>query len=94
MAKRKSNIIESACRCGEPISIEINCTQRICRADKKRPFYPDESVAKKLAGLNVNLKDYPENGITVFRCRRCGACVDETVPGAEFERAEAQEKAL
>ena len=35
MAKRKSNIIESACRCGEPISIEINCTLRIFRADRK-----------------------------------------------------------
>lgn len=94
MAKRKSNIIESACSCGEPISIETNCTQRVCRADKKRPFYPDESGAEKLAGTNVNLDDYPENGITDLRCRRCGECVDDTVPGAEFDRAEAQEKAL
>lgn len=94
MAKRNGDIIESTCSCGEPISIEINCTQRIGRNDGKRPFYPDESVAEKLASTNVNLEDYPENGITIFRCRRCGACVDDTVPGAEFERAEAQEKAL
>ncbi|CAI0731194.1 Uncharacterised protein [Serratia plymuthica] len=94
MAKRKSNIIESVCSCGEPISIETNCTQRVSRSDKKRPFYPDESVAEQLAGMNVDLNDYPENQITVFSCRGCGAWLADTVPGAEFERAEAQEKAL
>ncbi|MBP1132660.1 hypothetical protein JOE25_004266 [Serratia sp. PL17] len=94
MAKRKSNIIESACSCGELISIEINCTQRIGRTDGKRPFYPDESVEEKLAGTNLDPKNYPENGVTTYRCRKCGECVDETVPGAGFERAEAQEKAL
>jgi|GEM_PF-1063755 len=94
MDKRKSNIIESACSCGEPISIEINCTQRIGRNDGKRPFYPDESVAETLAGTNLDPKNYPENGVTTYRCRGCGSWLADTVPGAEFERAEAQEKSL
>lgn len=62
-------IIETNCRCGEPINIEIDCEwSRTCRTDLKRPFYPDRDVARST---------------TVFRCRSCEEPVSETVPRAE-----------
>ena len=36
--RNNMNVIESACNCGEPISIEICCEQSF-RGDGKRPFY-------------------------------------------------------
>lgn len=73
------NIIEDVCTCGEPISVEIGCAQRIARTDGKRPFYPDHKLPD---GLDPT--KYSVDGITVFRCRKCGECVDETVPSAAF----------
>lgn len=35
------NVIESACNCGEPISIEIGA-ERAFRHDGKRPFYTND----------------------------------------------------
>ena len=63
-------IIETKCKCGEPINIEIDCEwARTCRTDLIRPFYPDTSHAAYS---------------TQFRCRSCGKPVNETVPEAAY----------
>lgn len=63
-------IIETNCLCGEPISIEDECEwTRTCRTDLKRPFYPDDDVARST---------------TVFRCHACGDPVSESVPQAGY----------
>ncbi len=72
-------VVRDRCRCGEPISVELNCSHRVFRADKKRPFYPDEDLPE---GLDP--KKYSKHGISVFRCRKCGEPVDETVPAAKY----------
>lgn len=62
-------IIETQCQCGEPISLEEECEwARACRADLKRPFYPDDDVMRSK---------------TVFRCRNCEEPVSESVPLAK-----------
>ncbi|WP_089110852.1 hypothetical protein [Vibrio casei] len=73
-------ILEDACSCGEPISVEIGCTHRVARTDGKRPFYPDRELPE---GLDPS--KYSVDGMSVFRCRKCGECVDKTVPSAAFE---------
>lgn len=73
------NIIEDVCTCGEPISVEIGCHRRTLMTDGKRPFYPDEKLPE---GLDP--ERYDVDGMSVFRCRKCGECVDETVPSAAF----------
>ncbi|GIB16361.1 hypothetical protein VCSRO90_2702 [Vibrio cholerae] len=74
-------IIEDVCICGEPISVEIGCTRRVARTDGKRPFYPDRKLPDGLAPTKYNV-----DAMSVFRCRKCGECVDETVPSAAFEK--------
>lgn len=49
------------------------------RTDKKRPFYPDEGLQEGLDPQN-----YSEHSTSVFRCRKCGEPVDETVPAAKY----------
>lgn len=73
-------ILEDACSCGEPISVEIGCTHRVARTDGKRPFYPDRELPE---GLDPS--KYSVDCMSVFRCRKCGECVDKTVPSAAFE---------
>lgn len=75
-----TQVIEDVCSCGEPISVEIGCTHRVARTDKKRPFYPDRTLPE-----GVDTEKYSIEGMTVFRCRKCGECVDETVPSAAFD---------
>ncbi|MDM5134013.1 ead/Ea22-like family protein [Aeromonas salmonicida] len=74
-------VVRDQCSCGEPISVELNCPRRTIRTDKKRPFYPDEGLPDELDPQN-----YSEHGTSVFRCRKCGEPVDETVPAAKYER--------
>jgi hypothetical protein len=72
-------VVRDRCSCGEPISVELNCPRRTIRTDKKRPFYPDEGLPDGLDPQN-----YSEHGSSVFRCRKCGKPVDETVPSARY----------
>ncbi|HDO0974801.1 hypothetical protein V8Z86_07920 [Aeromonas salmonicida subsp. salmonicida] len=74
-------VVRDQCCCGEPISVELNCPRRTSRTDKKRPFYPDQGLPE---GLDP--QRYSEHGSSVFRCRKCGEPVDETVPAAKYER--------
>ncbi|HDN9019635.1 TPA: hypothetical protein P2I16_001634 [Aeromonas salmonicida] len=74
-------VVRDQCSCGEPISVELNCPRRTSRTDKKRPFYPDQGLPE---GLDP--QRYSEHGSSVFRCRKCGEPVDETVPAAKYER--------
>lgn len=74
-------VVRDQCSCGEPISVELDCPRRTIRTDKKRPFYPDEGLPDGLDPQN-----YSEHGSSVFRCRKCGEPVDETVPAAKYER--------
>lgn len=76
-------VIEDQCSCGEPISVELDCKQRVSRTDKKRPFYPDKRLPE---GLDPT--KYHANGMSVFRCRKCGEPVGETVPAAKYETKE------
>lgn len=73
-------IIDDKCSCGEEISVQINCKQRVCRTDGKRPFYKD---AKLPDGVDPTM--YSVDSITVFRCRNCNQPVDETVAAASFD---------
>ena len=73
-------IIEDKCSCGEAISIELNCPRRCSRRDLKRPFYVDATLPD---GLDP--ERYCIHGISVFRCRKCGEPVHETVPSAAYE---------
>lgn len=81
-----SQIFETKCSCGEPISIEIGARLTF-RKDKKRPFYPDENHCEEW-GLDAG--EYPLDGVTAFRCRRCDGFLADTVPGAEFEQQESR----
>lgn len=73
-------VIQGACSCGEPISIELNA--EMCgRIDGKRPFYPDENKEPEVIGDFV----YSQDGVTVFRCRRCSGWIADTVPEAALE---------
>lgn len=72
-------VVRDQCSCGEPISVELDCPRRTIRTDKKRPFYPDEGLPDGLDPQN-----YSEHGSSVFRCRKCGEPVDETVPSAKY----------
>ncbi|MFB2891043.1 hypothetical protein [Aeromonas veronii] len=72
-------VVRDQCSCGEPISVELDCPRRTIRTDKKRPFYPDEGLPDGLDPQN-----YSEHGSSVFRCRKCGEPVDETVPAAKY----------
>lgn len=72
-------VVRDQCSCGEPISVELDCPRRTIRTDKKRPFYPDEGLPDGLDPHN-----YSEHGSSVFRCRKCGEPVDETVPAAKY----------
>ncbi|WP_421220316.1 hypothetical protein [Aeromonas enteropelogenes] len=74
-------VVRDQCSCGEPISVELDCPRRTIRTDKKRPFYPDGGLPDGLDPQN-----YSEHGSSVFRCRKCGEPVDETVPAAKYER--------
>ncbi|MED5695932.1 hypothetical protein [Enterobacter ludwigii] len=76
------DIIQGKCSCGEPISIELNADARSCgRTDRKRPFYPDENQEPEVIGQFV----YSQDGVTVFRCRKCSGWIADTVPEAAFE---------
>ncbi|MFQ2555940.1 hypothetical protein ACK303_13025 [Aeromonas caviae] len=75
-------VVRDQCSCGEPISVELNCPRRTIRTDKKRPFYPDEGLPDGLDPQN-----YSEHGSSVFRCRKCGEPVGETVPAAKYGEA-------
>lgn len=72
-------VVRDQCSCGEPISVELDCPRRTIRTDKKRPFYPGEGLPDELDPQN-----YSEHGSSVFRCRKCGEPVDETVPAAKY----------
>lgn len=72
-------VVRDRCSCGEPISVELNCPRRTSRTDKKRPFYPGQGLPE---GLDP--QRYSEHGSNVFRCRKCGKLVDETVPSAKY----------
>ncbi|MFM4963217.1 hypothetical protein ACEUBT_05600 [Aeromonas bivalvium] len=72
-------VVRDQCSCGEPISVELNCPRRTIRTDKKRPFYPDEGLPDGLDPQN-----YSEHGSSVFRCRKCGEPVSETVLAAKY----------
>ncbi|HEM8101555.1 TPA: hypothetical protein U2L98_000553 [Enterobacter hormaechei] len=75
-------IIQGICSCGEPISIELNADPQMCaRTDRKRPFYPDENVEPEAIGQFV----YSQDGVTVFRCRKCSGWIADTVPEASLE---------
>ncbi|HDP7651349.1 TPA: hypothetical protein P6523_002576 [Escherichia coli] len=75
-------IIQGTCSCGEPISIELNADPKSCgRTDRKRPFYPDENVEPEVIGQFV----YSQDGVTVFRCRKCSGWIADTVPEAALE---------
>lgn len=76
-------VVRDQCSCGEPISVELDCPRRTSRADKKRPFYPDAVLPD---GLDP--QRYSEHGSSVFRCRKCGEPVGETVPAAKYGEAE------
>ncbi|WP_343558461.1 hypothetical protein [Klebsiella aerogenes] len=73
-------IIQGTCSCGEPISIELSAKMS-CRTDGKRPFYPDENKGPEVIGNFV----YSQDGVTVFRCRRCSGWIADTVPEAALE---------
>ena len=75
-------VVRDQCSCGEPISVELDCPRRTIRTDKKRPFYPDEGLPDGLDSQN-----YSEHGSSVFRCRKCGEPVGETVPAAKYGEA-------
>lgn len=75
-------VVRDQCSCGEPISVELDCPRRTIRTDKKRPFYPDEGLPDGLDPQN-----YSEHGSSVFRCRKCGEPVGETVPAAKYGEA-------
>jgi hypothetical protein len=75
-------VVRDQCSCGEPISVELDCPRRTSRADKKRPFYPDAVLPD---GLDP--QRYSEHGSSVFRCRKCGEPVCETVPAAKYGEA-------
>ncbi len=73
------DIIQGTCNCGEVISIELNADRDLCaRTDRKRPFYPDEKKEPEVIGGFV----YSQEGVTVFRCRKCGGWIADTVPEA------------
>lgn len=75
-------IIQGTCRCGEPISIELNADPQLCgRTDRKRPFYPDQNVEP----FKVGQFTYTQEGVTTFKCRKCGGYIADTVPEAAFE---------
>lgn len=59
--------------------IQERIAARTIRTDKKRPFYPDEGLPDEL-----DPQSYSEHGTSVFRCRKCGEPVDETVPAAKY----------
>ncbi|MFM2618604.1 hypothetical protein AAFX26_15885 (plasmid) [Vibrio alginolyticus] len=71
--------IETKCSCGEAISIELNAPFG-GRKDKKRPFYPDQELPE-----GADPTAYSKRGISVFRCRKCGEPVSETVPEASYD---------
>ncbi|WP_368767226.1 hypothetical protein [Enterobacter asburiae] len=75
-------IIQGTCSCGEVISIELNADPQLCgRTDRKRPFYPDENVEP----FKVGHFTYTQDGVTTFKCRKCGGYIADTVPEAAFE---------
>lgn len=63
-----SKTIQSACKCGEPISVELN-SRMSCRTDRKRPFYPDHHYSAK---------------VTVCRCRKCNGWISDTCKDAAW----------
>jgi hypothetical protein len=73
-------VVEDMCSCGEKISVQINCTQRVSRTDKKRPFYPDAKLPDA-----VDPEKYSIENVSVFRCRKCRQPVSESVPAASYE---------
>ncbi|WP_429169153.1 hypothetical protein [Aeromonas rivipollensis] len=74
-------VVRDQCSCGEPISVELDCPRHTSRTDGKRPFYPDEVLPE---GLDPQC--YSEHGSSVFRCRKCGEPVGDTVPAARYEK--------
>ena len=71
-------VIQTACRCGETISVELNrfdCT----RKDGKRPFYPDAELPHEL-----DPNKYSMDNSTTFRCRKCGEWIADTCKEAAF----------
>jgi hypothetical protein len=64
-------LFKSACKCGQKFLIEKKSGKGTNRADGKRIFYPGEE----------------DVGLCVFRCWGCHAPVHETVPGAEYGEA-------
>lgn len=72
-------IIETACSCGEPISVELN-NKGGCRKDGKRPFYPDASLPE-----GVDPERYSMSNSTRFRCRACSGWLGDTVPEAALD---------
>jgi len=59
--------IPTACRCGQAVVVELH-SERTCRTDRKRVFYPDE----------------PDKGACVFRCKSCGDVISDTCEHAAF----------
>ena len=68
---QSGTLFGSACTCGQKFLIEKKTGQSAFRADGKRIFYPGEENA----------------GLCAFRCRSCHEPVHETVPGAEYGEA-------
>ncbi|ELW9471463.1 hypothetical protein ACPRR3_22600 [Enterobacter asburiae] len=74
-------VIQGTCSCGEPISIELNADPQMCaRTDRKRPFYPDQNVEP----FKVGQFTYTQEGVTTFKCRKCGGYIADTVPEAAW----------
>lgn len=76
-------IIQGTCNCGEVISIELNCKCAF-RKDGKRPFYPDENVEPWSFVKDGERINYSQDGVTTFRCRKCGGFIADTVPEAAW----------
>lgn len=60
---------KARCSCGQEFFIERGNPREMCRRDGKR----------------VYRADVPDTGWDTFRCPKCHNCVEETVPGAEYE---------
>ena len=76
--KLKTNVIQTACSCGEPIFVEKG-RYDLCRKDGLRPFYPDAVVPTEL-----DSERYNKNNVTVFRCRKCKGWIGDTCKEAAF----------
>lgn len=62
-----SSPIEATCNCGQKVLVEAN-SNRTCRTDRKRIYYPDEA----------------DIGACIFRCKRCHEPISETCRAAQY----------